>query len=149
MGKTTMFCFLKIQTSWNIKYFLILSCDDMNQTWIHWPKLRIHVQWWFVNPDTFVPGQYFRIKEFSALLIRPSVQKRKLVLERFVRISEISGLLEPGLTNHHCLKTHNTFYETLYEMKNQILLATPINTAPGVEFGKNQYLLLLNGKFVF
>ena len=60
------------------------------------------IQWWFVNLDTFVPGQYFRINEFSGLLNRPSVQKRKLVPALFVRISEISGLLKPGLTNHHC-----------------------------------------------
>ena len=30
-----------------------------------------------------------------------------------------------------------------------LIVATPVNTAPGVEFGKNQYWLLLNGKFVF
>ena len=64
-----------------------------------WPYY-IHVQWWFVNPDTFVPGRYFRINEFSGLLNRPSVQKRKSVPALFVRISEISGLSEPGLTNH-------------------------------------------------
>ena len=33
--------------------------------------------------------------------------------------------------------------------KSRIQVATPVNTATGVEFGKNQYLLLLNGKFVF
>ena len=33
---------------------------------------------------------------------RQSVQKRKLVPTLFVQISEISGLPEPGLTNHHC-----------------------------------------------
>ena len=67
-------------------------------------KISTHtVQWWFINPDTFVPGRYFRINEFSGLLNRPSVQKRKLVPALFVRISEISGLSEPGLTNHHCI----------------------------------------------
>ena len=60
------------------------------------------IQWWFVNLDTFVPGRFFRINEFSGLLNRPSVQKRKSVPALFVQISEISGLSEPGLTNHHC-----------------------------------------------
>ena len=67
---------------------------DLRQTW---------VQWRFVNPETFVPGRYFRINEFSGLLNRPSVQKRKSVPTLSVRISEISGLPEPGLTNHHCI----------------------------------------------
>ena len=61
------------------------------------------LQWWFVNPNTFVSGRNFRITEFSGLLKRPSVQKRKSVPALFVRISEISGLSEPGLTNHHCI----------------------------------------------
>ena len=64
--------------------------------------LLLQLQWWFVYPDTFVPGRYFRINEFSGLLKRPSVQKRKSVPALFVRISAISGLSEPGLTNHHC-----------------------------------------------
>ena len=51
---------------------------------------------------TFVPSWYFPINEFSWLLNRPSVQKWKSVPALFVRISEISGLSEPGLTNHHC-----------------------------------------------
>ena len=33
---------------------------------------------------------------------RPSAKEQKLVPVLFVRISEISGLSEPGLTNHHC-----------------------------------------------
>ena len=65
--------------------------------------MMLKLQWWFVNPDTFVPSWYFRINEFSGLLNRPSVQKRKSVPALFVRISEISGLSEPGLTNHHCI----------------------------------------------
>ena len=78
------------------------------------------VQWWFVNPGTFVPGQYFRINEFSGLLNRPSVQERKSVPALFVRISEISGLSEPGLTNHHCtfvlLSVHvSTLNQTWYK----------------------------------
>ena len=64
------------------------------------------VQWWFVNPDTFVPIWYFRINEFSGLPNRPSDQKRKSVPALFVRISEISGLSEPGLTNHHCIQSY-------------------------------------------
>ena len=43
------------------------------------PWLWRLVQWWFVNPGTFVPGRYFRINEFSGLLKRPSVQKRTSV----------------------------------------------------------------------
>ena len=61
------------------------------------------LQWWFVNPGTFVPRRYFQIDEFSGLLNRPSVQERKSVPTLFFRISEISGLSEPGLTNHHCI----------------------------------------------
>ena len=61
------------------------------------------VKWWFVNPDTFLSSRYFRINKFSGLLNRPSVQERKSVTTLFVRISEISGLSEPGLTNHHCI----------------------------------------------
>ena len=64
--------------------------------------LRRYVQWWFVNQDTFVPGRYFRINEFSELLNHPSVQKKKSVPAFFVRISKIFGLSEPGLMNHHC-----------------------------------------------
>ena len=53
--------------------------------------------------DTFVPSRYFRINEFSGLLNCPSVQKQKSVPALFVRISEISRLSEPRLTNHHCM----------------------------------------------
>ena len=60
------------------------------------------IQWWFFKPDTFVPGQYFRINEFSVLLNRPLVWTRKSVHALFVRTSKISGLSEPGLTNHLC-----------------------------------------------
>ena len=62
-----------------------------------------YVQWWFVKPDTFVLGQYFRINEFSGLLNRPLVRTRISVPPLFVPTSEISGLSEPGLTNHHCI----------------------------------------------
>ena len=65
-------------------------------------KSLFDIQWWFVNRDTFVPGRYFRINQFSGLMNRPSVQERKSVPGLFVRISEISGLSEPGLMNHHC-----------------------------------------------
>ena len=61
------------------------------------------IQWWFVKPDTFVPGRYFRIKEFSGLLNGSLVWTWKSVPALFVRTSEISGLSEPGLTNHHCI----------------------------------------------
>ena len=61
-----------------------------------------NIQWCIVYPDTFVPGQNFRINKFSRLLNRPLVQTWKSVPTLFVRISEISGLSDPGLTNHHC-----------------------------------------------
>ena len=60
------------------------------------------IQWWLVYPDTFVPGRYVRINEFSGLLNRPLVRTWKSVPTLFVRTNEISGLSEPGLTNHHC-----------------------------------------------
>ena len=47
------------------------------------------LQWWFFKPDTFVPGQYFRIYEFSRLLNRPLVWMWKSVPALFVWISEI------------------------------------------------------------
>ena len=70
---------------------------------MHKQVVNDELQWWFVNPVTFVPGRYFRINEISGLLKRPSVQKRKSVPALFVRISETSGLSEPGLTKHHCI----------------------------------------------
>ena len=66
-------------------------------------RFGIHIQWWFVYPDTFVPCRYFRINEFSGLLNRPLVRTWKSVPTLFVRTKEISGLSEPGLTNHHCI----------------------------------------------
>ena len=70
----------------------------------HWlgRYLLMLVQWWFVYPNTFVPGQYFWINEFSGLLNRPIVRTWKSVPTLYVRTSEISGLSESGLTNHHC-----------------------------------------------
>ena len=65
--------------------------------------LRIHVlQWWFMYPVTFVSGQYFWIYKFYGLLNRPLVRTWELVPTLFVGSSEISGLSEPGLMNHHC-----------------------------------------------
>ena len=64
------------------------------------------IQWWFVYPDTFVPGRYFRINKFSGLLNRPLVWTWKSVPTLFVRTNEISGLSEPGLTNHHWIWMH-------------------------------------------
>ena len=60
-----------------------------------------NIQWWFVYPDTFVPGRYFRIDKFSGLMNRPLIRMWKSVLTLFVRTSETSRLLEPGLMNHH------------------------------------------------
>ena len=56
--------------------------------------------------DTFVPDHYFRINEFSGLLNRPLVE---ISSQTFFRTSEISGLSEPKLTNHHgiCMGTHS------------------------------------------
>ena len=79
---------------------------DINDLKMYVQSLKA-LQWWFVNPDTFVPGRYFRINEFSGLLNHPSDQERKSVPALFVRISEISGLSEPGLTNHHCIVLSN------------------------------------------
>ena len=73
-------------------YFLIIVIN----------KLYIVIQWWFVYPDTFVPGRYFSINKFSGLLNRPLVRMWKSAPTLFVRTSEISGLSEPILTNHHC-----------------------------------------------
>ena len=56
-----------------------------------------------MNILTFVPGQYFRINKFSGLLNRQLVLTWKSVPTLFVRISKISGLSEPGLTNHQCI----------------------------------------------
>ena len=44
-----------------------------------------YLQWWWVNADTFVPGQYFWINEFSGLLNRPLVLTWKSVPSLFVR----------------------------------------------------------------
>ena len=63
---------------------------------------KMQIQWWFFYLDTFVPGLYFRINEFSGLLNHPLVRTWKSVPTFFVRTSEISGLSEPGLMNHHC-----------------------------------------------
>ena len=41
------------------------------------------IQWWFVYPDTFVPGQYFRINDFSGLLNPPLVWDVKIVSHTF------------------------------------------------------------------
>ena len=81
------------------------------------------LQWWFVNPDTFVPGRYFRISEFSGLLNRPSVQTRKSVPALFVRISENSGLSEPGLTNHHCI-SYTSCLRFLCELPRLLMYGT-------------------------
>ena len=74
----------------------------------------------FVKPDTFVPSQYFRVNQFSWLLNRPLVWTRKSVPALFVRTSEISGLSEPGFTNHHCTPIHfpcswcHFYYDYMY-----------------------------------
>ena len=36
-------------------------------------RIRKQVQWWFVYPDTFVPGRYFQINKFSGLLNHPFI----------------------------------------------------------------------------
>ena len=64
----------------------------------------------------FVPGQYFQINKFSGLLNRPLVRTWKLVPTLFVRTSEISGILEPGLTNHHCISAIKNNWMTLWNL---------------------------------
>ena len=79
---------------------------------------RTDVQWWFVYPDTFVPGRYFWINELSGLLNRPLVRTWKSVPTLFVRTSEISGLSEPGLTNHHCNWHRLPMYSLIFQWEN-------------------------------
>ena len=43
---------------------------------VYYDKL-VDIQWWFVDPDTFVPGRYFRINEFTGFMNRPLVQTWK------------------------------------------------------------------------
>ena len=74
------------------------------------------VQWWFINPDTFVPGQYFQINDFSGLLNRPSVLEWKSVPARFVRISEISGARINESSLYY--KNANIYIEDLFLMAN-------------------------------
>ena len=74
---------------------------DMESVLINKKKYVFTVM--ILKPDTFVPGQYFRINEFSGVLNRPLVRTQKFVPAFFVRTSEISGLSEPVLKNHHCI----------------------------------------------
>ena len=46
----------------------------------HGRLLLMLVQWWFVNPDMFVPAGNFRINEFSGLLNRPSPDISELLI---------------------------------------------------------------------
>ena len=75
-----------------------------------WNFIRNRIQWWFVYPDAFIPGWYFRINEFSGLLDRQLVCTWKSVPALFVRTCEISGLSEPRLTNHHCSSKTNWYH---------------------------------------
>ena len=59
--------------------------------WI-WQTL---LQWWFVYPDTFVPGWYFRINEFSGLLNRPLVQTWKSVPNFLSRLARFPDYRSP------------------------------------------------------
>ena len=76
---------------------------------------------WFAYPDTFVPRWYFRINEFSGLLNRPLVRTWKSVPTLFVRTSEISGLSEPGITNHHCITFRSGGFSCSKLLHNQSL----------------------------
>ena len=114
--------------SWKLKIFSFIlnlceySVKDI-KTFTNFENWILqHVQWWFVNPDSFVPGRHVRINEFSGLLNRPSVQERKSVPALFVRISEISGLSEPGLTNHHCIGNNQLSVVTMIATKRKKLL---------------------------
>ena len=82
---------------------LLQPCTDHSLSVALWLRRRLGLQWWFVYPDKFVPSGYFRINGFSKLLNRQLVGTWKSVPTVFVRTSEISGLSEPGLTNHHCI----------------------------------------------
>ena len=74
-----------VQADWRRRdVFVKLNCP--------WHQKSIHVQWWFVYPDTFVPGRYFRINEFSSLLNRPLVRTGKSVPTLFVWTNKISRL---------------------------------------------------------
>ena len=77
------------------------KCTKYMNTWINmvhfkWITLT-WIQWWFVNLDTFVPGWYFRINEFSGLLKRPSVQKRKSVPAFFGWLARFLDYRSPDL----------------------------------------------------
>ena len=66
----------------------------------------MHVQWWFIYPDTFVPSRYFWINEFSRLHESPVSLDVEIGSKTFVRTSKISWLSEPRLTNHQCTVTY-------------------------------------------
>ena len=64
---------------------------------------QFRVQWWFVYPDTFVPGQKVPDKRVFRITESPIGPDMEIGSRTFVRTSEISGLSEPGLTNRHCI----------------------------------------------
>ena len=107
---------LDVHFVWNCSSSILNLQFNLSGSW------KAYLQWWFVYPDTFVPGRYFRINEISGLLNRPLVRTWKSVPTLFVRTSEISGLSEPGLTNHHCISEwhkHNHdqvwYYQKIYK----------------------------------
>ena len=89
------------------------------------------IQWWFVNPDTFVPGRYFRINEFSGLLNRPSAQEQRSVPALFVRISEISGarINESSL---YCIQLW--IRPVLFSPYGDLKLIRPVLNSPTLQF---------------
>ena len=65
--------------------------------------------WDLYRYNSFIRIRFFPI-DISGLLNRPLVRTWKSVPTLFVQTSEISGLSEPGLTNHHvylCLNYNN------------------------------------------
>ena len=108
-------CVKGLRCNWFFPYILVTLCKSYFQSSTRlsvsetslpkWPCAMCNIQWWFVKPDTFVTGQYFRINEFSGWLNCPLVRTEKSVPALFVR--EISGLSEPGSTNHHCTSCYS------------------------------------------
>ena len=110
-----LFALLWLGNVFFVLKFIGIALTQCLTTFRNW-ELSQHIQWWFVYPDTFVPGQYFRIEEFSGLLNSPLAQTWKLVPTLFVRTSKISGLSEPGLKNHHCMLNYDLYQFSLKKL---------------------------------
>ena len=69
-----MLSFSRNNLFWDKKHLKFPLCNFIL------PVHQYLIQWWFVNPDTFVPAGNFRINEFSGLLNRPSPDVRELLI---------------------------------------------------------------------